>query len=461
MAAPQVFGPFPDSSSHGRLDWLSLSDCTSPIGNAAEQLNLQPQVTGIGWILYRITQVIKDNNTERGRADPASVNRYRMASEQEGDFDPPRSRRRATVNNPTVDSAQPRGNVEGSVPERLDAIFAGMVQFRSDLNRSQQETNAQLQSLQIELRQLQEKTQTSGSGPDPFSAEEACKKDPAANYLRRCIRIHVAQTFGFGDSKVVPAPPDDVQRADVLAYVARQRAIPKPYLYDWGDTPLALYNVCVEEAFCGDFWRKKWKEQESPLAPEAIIYRKKRSSRNSRIGTTYRNRRDAAAHIPIPDLAARVYNIVAEIGRGGISSDEEVQLPFGDPGGRRYATFDKPWRPEALVHLYRHLDLIHAVTRNPNGNPIRRRIRTQRVHADLTVPKGLPIDCYNQLYMHSRPSLERFTLKPKPRSGNRTRLRRPWLVGTRQTYTFNDLDGSVVLEEKAYMISEYSDDDVV
>lgn len=85
--------------------------------------------------------------------------------------------------------------------------------------------------------------------------------------------------------------------------------------------------------------------------------------------------------------------------------------------GRQYATFDKPWRAESLVHLYRHLDLIHAATRNPNGNPIRVRHRTIRVHEPMTVPKGLPVDCYNALFLNRCSALDRQMLRPKPAIG--------------------------------------------
>ena len=124
---------------------------------------------------------------------------------------------------------------------------------------------------------------------------------------------------------------------------------------------------------------------------------------------TYRNRRDAAQHIPTPH-AARVFGVIEKVGTAGISSDEEIQTLPGQ--GRQYATFDKPWRTASLVHLYRHMDLIHAATRNPNGNPIRIRHRTPRVHQPMNVPKGLPIDCYDPLFLNRCSALDKQVLRP-------------------------------------------------
>lgn len=119
---------------------------------------------------------------------------------------------------------------------------------------------------------------------------------------------------------------------------------------------------------------------------------------------TFINRRDAASRIRDHDIATRVYSLVNAIGTQGISSDEEIPLPAGN--GKQYSTFAKPWRREALVSLYRHLDLIHAATRNPNGNPIRTRLRTAMVHEDMVIPPKLPEDCYDMLYLstHRNPT---------------------------------------------------------
>ncbi len=127
------------------------------------------------------------------------------------------------------------------------------------------------------------------------------------------------------------------------------------------------------------------------------------------------NRRNAASHIPNHELATRVYNLVDTIGSQGISSDEEVPAPAGR--GKEYAAFAKPWRRQALIHLYRYLDLVHATTRNPNGNPIRTRYRTARVREDLVVPPKLPEDCYDTLYLTTRPPAEVHLLRPAPPCG--------------------------------------------
>lgn len=129
---------------------------------------------------------------------------------------------------------------------------------------------------------------------------------------------------------------------------------------------------------------------------------------------TFRNRRNAAMHLPAP-LGVLVYELVDMIGTAGISSDEEVETLLGQ--GRQYAIFEKPWRPSALIHLYRHLDLIHAATRNPNGNPIRTRHRTHRVRRKTMAPIGLPIDCYDPLYITRCTRMERTLLQAKPRIG--------------------------------------------
>lgn len=105
--------------------------------------------------------------------------------------------------------------------------------------------------------------------------------------------------------------------------------------------------------------------------------------------------------------------MVNDIGTQGISSDEEVPVPSGR--AKEFATFDKPWRSQALVHLYRHLDMVHAATRNPNGNPIRTRYHTPRVREDMAIPQGLPVDCYDGLYIAALPPREKLRLRPGPR----------------------------------------------
>lgn len=107
--------------------------------------------------------------------------------------------------------------------------------------------------------------------------------------------------------------------------------------------------------------------------------------------------------------------MIDTVGTQGISSDEEVQIP-GETG-KRFAVFDKPWRSQALVNLYRYLDMIHAATRNPNGNPIRARYHTHRVRQGLIVPKRLPADCYNHRYLNNLEPLDRHLIRPGPNCG--------------------------------------------
>ena len=70
-----------------------------------------------------------------------------------------------------------------------------------------------------------------------------------------------------------------------------------------------------------------------------------------------------------------------------------------------------------MVHLYRHLDLIHAATRNLNGNPIRTRHLTGMRRGVVDIPRGLPQDCYDAQYLNGRPHLELYLLQPEPPIG--------------------------------------------
>ena len=131
---------------------------------------------------------------------------------------------------------------------------------------------------------------------------------------------------------------------------------------------------------------------------------------------TFRNQRAVAAYIQEPCLAAHVHNLVAAVGTEGISSDEEGE-PSHDRWGRarEYLVFDKPWHAKHLVDIYCWLDRKHAETRNIQGAPIRTRIfRPSVTQGNTAVPRGLPIDCYNGVYLHSLPSVQRRTLRPEP-----------------------------------------------
>lgn len=130
---------------------------------------------------------------------------------------------------------------------------------------------------------------------------------------------------------------------------------------------------------------------------------------------TFRNRRAACEQLLDKALGAQVVAVINAIGTRGISSDEEMPVPSGH--GKQFATFDKPWRAQALVSLYRHLDTVHAATRNPNGNPIRTRHHTFRTRENMVVPKELPKDCYNPLYLDHLEPRERHLVRPGPSCG--------------------------------------------
>ena len=70
-----------------------------------------------------------------------------------------------------------------------------------------------------------------------------------------------------------------------------------------------------------------------------------------------------------------------------------------------------------LVNIYRFLDMVHAATRNPNGNPIRTRYQTAEVRENVVVPKFLPIDCYDPLYLETLSDVDRHLLQPASRYG--------------------------------------------
>ncbi|KAI0703514.1 hypothetical protein C8T65DRAFT_696744 [Cerioporus squamosus] len=275
------------------------------------------------------------------------------------------------------------------VYQRLAQIQENITQLHQTLQNHQRHTDTRLAAM---MDSLQELANSQAKPPDdprragPRRSREK-GKDSRANYLRRCIRKHVGLTFGFRGTDSLPSPPSEQDIRSALALIDHGGRLQKPYRYDWRSPPTALYNVCVENAFSADFWasarggqyditlipedyqsrepfidayrrymiylKKCWSEQQQAPSAGQKAAKAKHYSRNSRIGTTFRNRRDAAQYLPIPE-SSQVYDIVSQVGQG-----------------RQYATFDKPWRASSLVHLYRHLDLVHAATRNPNGNPIR------------------------------------------------------------------------------------------
>lgn len=94
-----------------------------------------------------------------------------------------------------------------------------------------------------------------------------------------------------------------------------------------------------------------------------------------------------------------MHDLVVHIGMGGTSSDEE-QEHVG--GVKEYVAFDKIWRSKPFEEILRWLDKKHAEMRNPHGAPIRRRyLRPGVARANFTVPKGLPINCYDSTYLRS------------------------------------------------------------
>lgn len=97
---------------------------------------------------------------------------------------------------------------------------------------------------------------------------------------------------------------------------------------------------------------------------------------------------------------------------GGTSSDEE-QEHVG--GVKEYVAFDKIWCSKPFKEILRWLDKKHAEMRNPHGAPIRRRyLRPGVARANFTVPKGLPIDCYDSTYLCSLSGTRRRVLFAEP-----------------------------------------------
>ncbi|KAL1937533.1 hypothetical protein VTO73DRAFT_13119 [Trametes versicolor] len=162
-------------------------------------------------------------------------------------------------------------------------------------------------------------------------------KDSSGNYVRRCVRQHVEESFGIkacGGNP--PPPPTPDEQAAILRGIAAGGTLQKPFLYDWRSHPTTDYNV-----------RQKWlKAQRTPPTAAQRIAAAKHNTRNSRVGTTFRNRRAACEQLLDKALGAQVVAVINAIGTRGISSDEEMPVPSGH--GKQFATFDKPWRAQAL-----------------------------------------------------------------------------------------------------------------
>lgn len=98
------------------------------------------------------------------------------------------------------------------------------------------------------------------------------------------------------------------------------------------------------------------------------------------------------------------------LGTAAISSDEEEATRPGQT--RKYNVFEKPWRAEAIGHLYNYLDMVHQVTRNPNGNQPRQRNRLIGNIGRGKPPPQLPIDCYSASFLKNYPELQKRLLNP-------------------------------------------------
>ena len=107
---------------------------------------------------------------------------------------------------------------------------------------------------------------------------------------------------------------------------------------------------------------------------------------------------------------------MAAVGTEGVSSDEEGEPSLRRGGrAREYLVFDKPWRAKHLVDIYRWLDRKHMETRNIQGAPIRTRVfRPGVTRGDAVVPRGLPLDCYDKVYLRSLSCVQRRVLHPEP-----------------------------------------------
>ena len=137
--------------------------------------------------------------------------------------------------------------------------------------------------------------------------------------IQRCIRKHVALTFGFGRTDDLPDGPTPQDIRQILHMIEHGAAMQKPYRYDWTSTPTSLYNTCVENAFCSDFsatvqsghydlnripqryrsrdsivkayrrhfthLKKRWISQKNPPLDSQKTTKAKHYARNSRIGT--------------------------------------------------------------------------------------------------------------------------------------------------------------------------------
>ncbi|KAI0644450.1 hypothetical protein C8Q79DRAFT_1011498 [Trametes meyenii] len=180
-------------------------------------------------------------------------------------------------------------------------------------------------------------------GPDAATLGSWIMRDPAGSDDNlRSSDVHAPRSYSHSDAEWNAVPIKDamdVEATEFLEQVALGGAPSKPLRYDWSSPPSTPYNHCVIDAFCVDFWdcadageydvkeipphyqkrqyfvaavrrhlnhrRRKWlKIHRAPLSAAQEQAVAKHYARNSRIRTTFMNRRDAASYIPDPELAA-------------------------------------------------------------------------------------------------------------------------------------------------------------
>ncbi|RDB14507.1 hypothetical protein Hypma_016611 [Hypsizygus marmoreus] len=369
---------------------------------------------------------------------------------QDPDISPQHSHRQY-VRDPgthTVHFSTPGTDVPGH--DAFSDLHRHLNEQKASLLRLQSSIDQRLSELMERIERLAE-DHTRHPARRTTSDRKRQEKDSSANYFRlwrpypkmlqltspyeACIRAHVKLRLGMCATQQLPDRPPQNVIARELSRINNGEDPQFPFLADLGDSLSCDWNLCVQKYFYLDFWasvrahiyqesliparckdreifamaytthmqhlKKTWQDQQQPPDRAKAESKRMHSTRNSRIGTTlkqssqtYRNRRDAAALLP-PVIARPLVDLVQRIGTAGISSDEEI--PGARP--RQYTIFEKPWRADALCHLYRHLDLIHAANRNPNGNPIRTRHRSLRTRGSQKPPKGLPADCFNSRYL--------------------------------------------------------------
>ncbi|KAI1787876.1 hypothetical protein LXA43DRAFT_1064047 [Ganoderma leucocontextum] len=152
---------------------------------------------------------------------------------------------------------------------RFDQVLNQLLHNQEVAERRQENTEAQLAFLVDELRRMSRGRHGERSSvrradvrPPPFSPladplegdDIPGRKDSTGNYVRRCVRKHVALAFGFSPTGAVPISPSEQFKNHVLSNVNHGGLVQKPFMYDWQSPPSSLYNLCIEGAFCVDFW---------------------------------------------------------------------------------------------------------------------------------------------------------------------------------------------------------------